>query len=211
MLCPNCGKTIQDDSRFCSFCGGSAASSTSSETAPSPPLSSEKEIAQSEAGPDTQAASVAPRECVRASDVPLAWFKFIIYFQLFCSAFMCLTQAFNLMTGAYYGRADVAPYIFEYYAGLKTFSTVCALLTLGLAVFAVYTRFRLARFCANGPTLYYIYILLQIGLDFILSNGITTITGVHISFNWIGTVTMLGFLLVNYLYFSKRSYLFIKG
>ena len=43
------------------------------------------------------------------------------------------------------------------------------------------------------------------------SNGITTITGVHIPFNWIGTVTMLGFLLVNYLYFSKRSYLFIKG
>lgn len=212
MLCPKCGASLQENSRFCSACGvplNSIDSETSAGLDLRPHVEGQ-EGGQTEGAPlNDQDAPVTPRQTVTPADVPMKWFKFIINFQLILSALSFLIDGLNLMTGAYYGVED-ASYLFAYYPGLKAFSSVAGLLSLALAVFAVYTRFRLAHFRANGPTLYYLYDLLQLGLDFILWVSLSSITRMQIPFKWTNVVIPLSALLINYVYFTKRSFLFIN-
>lgn len=155
MLCPKCGASLQENSRFCSACGvplNSIDSETSAGLDLRPHVEGQ-EGDQTEGAPlNDQDAPVTPRQTVTPADVPMKWFKFIINFQLILSALSFLIDGLNLMTGAYYG-VEASSYLFAYYPGLKAFSSVAGLLSLALAVLPSIRAFDSPTFAPTADAL----------------------------------------------------------
>ena len=149
----------------------------------------------------------------KTPDMPMKWFKFIIYVQLFLNALLNLGNAIQALTGSQYdGNAELVYLMFD---GLQTMDTLYGIVLLGLAAFAIYTRFRLSGYYENGPSCYYILLIVQLVASLIYTYAanelIASITGSSISAestyigNIIGNVLLL---VINYVYFNKRKHLF---
>ena len=84
--------------------------------------------------------------------LPMKWYKFVIWVQLFLSALVSVGSALLLLTGAQYGHdSDLA---YSMIGGLRVVDIIFA------AVFAIYVRQRLAGFKKGAPELYLRFIII---------------------------------------------------
>lgn len=181
--CKRCGTVLPEGSHFCPNCGWRVPGQQ--ETAP----------VWREAPP------VGP---------PLKWFKFIIYVQLFLNALGYLITGIQQMTGLVYGgiRADV----YTSYPALRPVDVVMGLLSLGLMVWALVVRQRLAKFRRGAPKLYLIWIGVSVGVALIYLVAASLVLG-----QLVMTASVVGSLLgnvllilLNMVYFRKREQLFVN-
>ena len=89
-----------------------------------------------------------PRPTVEPT-LGMKWHKFLIYFALWASAVVNLSSALQYLTGAIYGTD--AAYVYAYYDGLSMLDKGMGIFLLGMAIFAIVTRFALAGFKAGAP------------------------------------------------------------
>ena len=148
----------------------------------------------------------------------MKWFKFIIYFQLFANCVLNAINAITTFTGSQYqGIADM---VYSYVDGLQAVDTVYGVLLLAVAAFAIVVRFRLAKFCTNGPTLYYILLGAQLAISVIYLIGVSAVVSNSMIADYyqpdytsvISNVVTTGVMLTcNIIYFKKRMHLFVNS
>ena len=146
--------------------------------------------------------------------MPMKWFKFLIYFTLFASAFLNVINGIRLITGAQYeGSADL---VYSMYEGLKTVDMLVGVLAIALAFLAVYTRIRLAGYYENGPKLLTIFYIAIAAINFVNIIGYAMILPEEIiktlNFSSLAgqIVTSIVLIIANNVYFKKRAHLFTK-
>lgn len=202
MFCRFCGKEIPEGGRFCPCCGKEA------DTA-----------AVFQAGASAEGIPAAVR-INPAQNYHMAWFKFIIYFQLFANA---VVMVYNVVAGIFglaYG--DDAGFVYAVCPMLKAVDVIYGIICLAFVVTAILIRQRLARYKKNAPVLYlgYVGVVMASGLiyNFAVLAALGTVSESAMeagSSNIIGTV--LGMVIgaavyfpLNYIYFKKRKELFIN-
>ena len=148
-------------------------------------------------------------------DMPMKWHNFLIYFSLWVSAVMNVRNGFMMFTGAHYGGENEARMVYNFFDGLKSVDVIMGLLFIGMAVFAIVTRFSLAKFKEKGPKL----LLAVYALNAVLSLGYpllaSAVTGMALSElmdssavgNIVGAVVMI---FINKTYYDKRAHLFVN-
>lgn len=131
---------------------------------------------------------------------PMKWHKFLIYFQLFLAALISLYNAvvcFRLVFLDVSGLWDAV------YA-------VSGVISVVLAVLALYVRFRLAGFRKNGPKMYILFLgincVFQV-LNLLISFGSDLNTVSSAIGNLLTCVLML--VLTN-IYYKKRADMFVN-
>lgn len=202
MFCRFCGKEIPEGGRFCPGCGKEADTAAEFQ-------------AQTTAERMPAAVPVDP-----AKNYRMAWFKFIIYFQLFANAVVMVFNAASGIFGLAYG--DDAGLIYGFCPMLKAVDAIYGIICLAFAVTAVLIRQRLAHYRKNAPVLYlgYVGIVMASGLIYTFA-GLAALGAVSASVmdagasgivgNVLGTVIGAAvFFPLNYIYFNKRKELFIN-
>lgn len=151
---------------------------------------------------------------------PMAWFKFIIYFQLFANAACNLIIAFMWITGLHYGES--AELYYETCPPLKVIDVIYGLSCIACAAGAIVVRQKLAHYKKNAPAWYigFIVVSLTIGqissvADYLAvtfaSEGYLEIKLAELLRNVVFVVAGICFLVpLNYVYFRKRKDLFVN-
>lgn len=148
-------------------------------------------------------------------DMPMKWYKFLIYFWLFFEVARCIFTSYLFLTGKY---LDFLYYenindLYLSYPNMRTLDIVFGILLISYAVFCFYTRQKLAKYSRIAPILashiFLILPLLEISYFWFTSK----ILGIDLSefLNRKFYVTLF-FSILNVLlhrkYFSKRLHLF---
>ena len=190
MYCPNCRATLPEGTQFCPGCGTRIAS--------------QQQAPLYQAQPYAQPGYVTP-------ELPMNWYKFLIYFGLFASGVLNVINGILMLTGGHYNGA--AEFVYSVFDGLQVLDILVGLMSIGCGAFAIYTRFRLSGFCKNGPAmLTYVYIagavvsvVYLFGLMLIMEEAFEL---VDIS-SYIGSLAIsVAMIFANKAYFDKRKHLF---
>lgn len=201
--CSNCGTVCDDGKPYCSNCG-----------VPQQPYS-QKPYQQA---PNRSYQPVSNQPYGGSNELPMKWFKFVIYFQLFANCVMNAISAISTFSGGQYqGNAEL---VYSYIDGLKGVDTIYGVLLLGLAVFAIIARTRLAKFCVDGPKSYHILLVAQmavsvfyiIAVNSAVSNSFIAAYYEPDYTSVIGSLVGTGAMLAcNIAYFKKRIHLFVNN
>ena len=181
-FCSTCGAQLNDGQIFCENCGAKIPDSPN---------------------PQTQA----------PAQLSMKWFKFLIYFSLFAGAVVSLVYGFNWISGGIYTiqigvSADA---VYSKFGSLKAVDTLYGVMLIALAVFYVYTRFRLAKFCSNGPTCLYIICVLNACLTLFYAIAAGSICGTDLGSSAGQSIGIgIALLITNVQYFKKRKHLFVN-
>ena len=138
-----------------------------------------------------------------APGLGMGWYKFVIYFQLFASALINGIAGIVALTGAHYeGEADL---VYTFIPSLSTVDKLYGIVLIALAVFAIIVRFQLAQFKKTGPKFYLLLLLISgiASLIYLIAAGaiVSQISQLIVS---------AALLVANYIYFQKRSNLFVN-
>lgn len=207
MICPSCGKPVPDQSKFCPSCGATVQGAPGQPPVPYNPQ----------------------------PDLPMKWFKFVIWVQLFLAALYALSNAVRFLTGTAYG--DETDLYYEMINGLRATDIVFGLMYVGVIVLAIYVRQQLAGFKKGAPEHYLRFIIIAnaVGIAYSLAVIVVVATAVTnaipgLSFSdvismmaddpdvqsiFIQLVLSLILLTVMYvlnkIYFDKRTHLFVHA
>lgn len=202
MFCSNCGAEIAEGSAYCSACGAK----TDVDSTASDPVN-----AQPSTTPPTYT----------TPEYRMKWHNFLVKFSLWASAVSISYEAISLLFGFsyttdYYGgkTTNITDLVYAMYDGLQIVDITFAILAIGIAILALVTVFKLSTFKSSGPKLllglyastivwsifYYVCAIAIIGPD-----GIESLNIMSIAMQVIISIVMM---IVNYIYYSKRSYWF---
>lgn len=148
----------------------------------------------------------------------MKWYKFLIYFLLFASALANLASGISNITGGIYASQSAgevtADMVYSTFgSALKAADVILGIATIAIAVFTIYTRFRLAKYKANAPMCICIFYVANAALSLIYKVAATIITGENMVLNVSGIVSIIVTVVVvflNHVYFSIRRELFIN-
>lgn len=200
MFCMKCGQEIPDNASVCEHCG-----QPTQQAAQQPEY---QPTYYTEQPSEYQTAPPAKQQ------MPMKWFKFLIYFALFAGPILNFINGFSMLTGAQYG-AD-AEMVYAVIKGLRFFDILCGVILIGLAVFGIITRFQLSGYKYHGPrmlTILYagiaVYDLIYIvGLNIIMPDAV--LAQLDFASTYGALAGSVVFIFVNHIYFKKRSHLFYK-
>lgn len=148
---------------------------------------------------------------------PMKWYKFLIYFALFFSAFISFVTGIIYITGSIYniqtGGQVTGEMVYYFYSSMKPVDVCYGLALLATAVFSIVTRMQLAKFKRTGPMCVYILYIAGVVISCMYAVGVSTAMQVDLgevfSSNMIvSIVTSVVMVILNYIYFSKRQALF---
>ena len=151
---------------------------------------------------------------------PMAWFKFIIYFQLFANAACNLIIAFMQITGLHYGES--AGLYYEVCPPLKVIDVIYGLSCIGCAAGAIVVRQKLTHYKKNAPTWYIGFIVVTLILGLISSAAVylaaTFASEGYLEIKLAELMRYAVFVIaavcfhtpLNYVYFIKRKDLFVN-
>ena len=186
IYCSNCGNPCDDNQLFCPNCGNTL---------------------NQQSQPSNQLQQDTP-------DMPMKWFKFVIYFQLFASCVLNAISGISALKSIQFldgldMLGDLSVVVIA--------DVVYGVVLLGLAVYAIVARMKLAKFSANGPKTYFTFLGAQLAVGLIYN--IASIILIHavgmadyVEFNYTSmissAVSAAIMLACNVTYFNKRMHLF---
>ena len=146
----------------------------------------------------------------------MKWFKFIIYFQLFAAALFGFGGGCYVATGSQYD--DKKELVYAAFDGLEALDITVGILSIALAVFALVTRFALARFKKVGPPMYLgmlaaniIVYIVYIAICESIVLSVTNEKELELSDSAISSLlTCIVMFFVNLVYFNKRKHMFVN-
>lgn len=126
------------------------------------------------------------------ANMPMAWYKFLIYFALWVGGIFTILSSFAYFAGASF---------------LGILQGLCCLLA---GAFFIFTRYRLAEYRQDGPLCLYICYASTavINLAFSLLWSIIYRFSFSLFSNLTSLVVAAVYIALNYVYFSKRAHLF---
>lgn len=183
MYCPKCGKPIPDGSPVCPEC-----------------LQPLTDMAISPAAENT------------APDLPMKWYKFLIFFALWANAILNILTGITHLSGMTYAAAGVtAKEVYAYFGqGLHVLDIAMGVIMIALGVFSIIVRFQLAGYKKQGPKM----LLVLYGVSLVVSILYSIIASAMTSVNVVDSssisslVVSVVMIFVNYIYFKKRAHLF---
>lgn len=228
MYCSKCGKQINDESKFCQFCGAQVGTSLpkflqtdyiKSVLTPPPIQNQQNDYTQYENYQQnyyqqdqhgySQQANLQVYPAQTAQQLPMNWYKFVIWVQLFLSALLLAVQGLLHITGLRYGGNRAL--VYRYTPGLLFLDIVFGFGYLVLAALSIIARQQLAHYKKNSPMLllgvYFIQMPFTVvySLLYALVGGYSffepTILGTLIG-TLIGSGALIG---LSYVYFDKRK------
>ncbi len=145
--------------------------------------------------------------------VPLKWYKFIIYFQLYASGILNLVDALYYFTGNIYG--DNAKAVYDVYEEIQFLDKLWGCVLVIVAVFCFKVRQDLANYKINGPKNYlFLTGVVLCGsfmypLVFYMISGIS-MTSLKFIPLFIYVLAEVIYICLNKKYFDKRKFLFTE-
>lgn len=139
--------------------------------------------------------------------MPMKWYKFIIYFQLFASALMYLFSGISYLSELWNRTLESALWGTKW----KVLCVVMAVIAFVIMACMLYTRHCLTMYKKKAPRKYLCCLVLALLYAVVYMIGIFLITGKNtFSAMDLLTLTETGILIVlNFVYFKKREHLFI--
>ena len=146
----------------------------------------------------------------------MKWFKFLIYFSLPVGAALNFFNGILFLSGQIYTAqtgAQVSPeMVYLVYPGMRAADILYGLFIFAIAGFAIFTRFQLAKYKANGPKCLYICYGAGAGAALLYAIASSAITGLNAldSNTVISIMTPIVLIAVNMTYFNKRKAMFVN-
>lgn len=234
MFCNHCGRQIADGAKFCTFCGNAVTDSASAgqqqsgvyRSAPQndplsgpvsypaePSYNANQTYPANPAYPGNPAYPAYPTPGAVSNELPMGWFKFIIYFQLFAAALVNFVNGLTIIRGAHYDGAE--DLVYGFYPDLKTVDTVFGVIFIIIAVAALFVRFQLSGFKRGAPSKYYALCIVSTLAGLLYLFIASSVTGVSIgdladASTVSSIVTSIAMLIINVIYFGNRKHLFVN-
>ncbi len=195
MLCYKCRREIADNSLVCPNCGAEMSV-----------FARRREGFGADGYPPYGAGNV----------LPMNWYKVLVFFILFFEAVQYIFTGISYITG-YISKIPLGSEGYVVYSfsllggGFKWVDIIYGVLMIGLAGFALYSRFRLAKFRSNAMWIYLSYLIAGGILSAAYSTGYLIATGesVRVIIASLTSLIPQGLLVYfNYIYFNKRKHLF---
>lgn len=204
MQCPKCRAAMPNGAKYCTECG--AKLPVQPDSVPNVPQPAIQEAPAYEAQP-------VMTEAPPAQELPpcgMKWYKFLIYFALWAGAIVNLIDSLQFFTGSILG--DDVEILYAYYPLLKVLNLAFALILVTYAVFAIYTRYRLAQFRQNGPACLHALYLVQLAMVLIYWLAGSLILGewLDLAGGFSDLISSIVILCINIVYFRKRKHLFVN-
>lgn len=146
-------------------------------------------------------------------DMPMKWYKFLIYFALFAGAVINGIQGILLVTGKYYdviAGNGASALVYMFYGSLRFIDIIFGLALIGVAVIAVMTRQKLAGYSADGPKMLMTYYVLSTAVSVVYALLASIVTGQNFFSGSVllSLVISIVMIFINKVYFEKRAHLF---
>ena len=194
MQCPKCRAAMPNGAKYCTECG--AKLPVQPDSVPNVPQPAIQEAPAYEAQPVMTEAPPAQE----LQPCGMKWYKFLIYFALWAGAIVNLIDSLQFFTGSILG--DDVEILYAYYP----------LILVTYAVFAIYTRYRLAQFRQNGPACLHALYLVQLAMVLIYWLAGSLILGewLDLASGFSDLISSIVILCINIVYFRKRKHLFVN-
>ena len=204
MQCPKCRAAMPNGAKYCTECG--AKLPVQPDSVPNVPQPAIQEAPAYEAQPVMTEAPPAQE----LQPCGMKWYKFLIYFALWAGAIVNLIDSLQFFTGSILG--DDVEILYAYYPLLKVLNLAFALILVTYAVFAIYTRYRLAQFRQNGPACLHALYLVQLAMVLIYWLAGSLILGewLDLASGFSDLISSIVILCINIVYFRKRRHLFVN-
>lgn len=239
MICPICGGQQPDNARFCSLCG-SAIISANQNVAVQPQYPPQQQVQQNPnyasqgfAGnvqqpysvPVNQPNYIQPQAYGYAqqpynqplpvqNQLPMGWFKFQVNFALFFAAFANVVSGILRITGMFYETQGVSSEeVYLVFKDLVVADVIYGVLMLATAVMCIVSRFRLAAFKKNGPTMLTITLVMSFVSSLLYTMmfaGIVNEVSNGLAADFSSSIGSVVPLIINIRYFKERKHLFVN-
>ena len=215
MYCNNCGTQMADGAKFCPKCGmkmdiqNPANQNPVNQSMGSPNMGNQNmgnQIPNNNYQPNPAPVYYA----ADSGELPMRWYKFVIWVQLFLNALLNIVSGIMTMTGAHYqGQATV---VYMVYGSLKGLDIVIGIMMLVLAGGAIWVRQMLSKFQKMGPTAYVILLASNGIVNLIYAIMVSAITRLNaFSVTVISQIiASIALCICNYIYFNKRKSMFVN-
>lgn len=230
MICTKCGKALPDDALVCDECGNSMVGAMLDKidkengTGPAPVRKKKQEVppekkdplttskndpTYTEEGPNGTKKYVAPGK--DGKPVGMAWFKFVVFVQLFAYMIFDVFDSYKIFSGKVYDSAEAAAEIYKNFGGLQIIDYTVAGALILFVIAALVIRSGLAKFKKGAPTMYLAYLLIRV--LFIIAQPIAYRINIGPTYEFkMTSLISIAFGLVmfswNFVYFGKRRHLF---
>jgi len=142
----------------------------------------------------------------------MKWHKFLIYFATWAAAVVSLINAFLFFSGSIEG--EYAQQIYALWPAMKAVHLALGVISLGIAVLAIVTRFALAGYKANGPKLLYIMYACNALINPLYSVLVSVTMNAPLlemlSSDIASLIVPVAMIALNHTYYTKRAALFTR-
>ena len=147
------------------------------------------------------------------TDLPMNWYKFIIFFQLFGFAISSVYSGFIFITGSVLETDDgMRTLLYAAYPALKPFLIMFGIFQFAFAALAIFVRQKLVQFRKNAPQLYWALLVANVVSAMVALAGLSAIlSGIPTdSTSTMQLVVGVMMVVANVLYFRRRMHLFVN-
>lgn len=210
MLCNVCNTNLEPGATQCSNCGALVSNDANNlgQTTSTGYVPNNQTVYNQQNAINHNTSSV---------ELPMNWFKFLIYCSLFLGALVNLWNAYQLLSGSIYkvDGFDGADFVYSVYPGLKAIDILYGILILAMAALCILTRQKLSAFSKQGPKLLMVLytanvlivllylVLVKVATDLSVSDLLSGSTRISL-------IIAVVMIVVNKTYFEKRAHLFVN-
>lgn len=210
MYCNNCGTQMADGAKFCPKCGMKMDVQNPANQSPVNQSMGNQNMGNQIPNNNYQPNPAPVYYAADSGELPMRWYKFVIWVQLFLNALSGVGSGIMIMTGAHYqGQATV---VYMVYGGLKGLDIVMGIIMFALAGGAIWVRQMLSKFKKMGPTAYVILMALNGIINLLYAIMVSAITRLN-TFNATvisSIIASIALCICNYIYFNKRKSMFVN-
>ena len=146
-------------------------------------------------------------------DMPMKWYKFLIYFALFAGAVINGIAGILYLTGKIYDFAagdGASALMYMFFGSLRIVDVIYGIALIGLAIIAVMTRQKLAGYSADGPKMLMTYYVLSTAVSVVYALLASIVTGQNFFSGSVllSIIVSIVMIFLNKVYFEKRAHLF---
>ncbi len=225
-FCSQCGAALKEGQVFCSYCGAKTNNTPPQPVQPQQPIAPQQPAQSAPYGGQPNYSQPyfnnQPQytPLTQTEEMPMKWFKFIIYFQLFAAFVLGIGNGILTLTGMQYDMyGSSAKDVYRIFPDMEIFDMCYGIMMIAIGVFALFVRSPLKNFRKNGPNLYYIFLGANIvaSLIYIVGSEIAISQSrysSYVDFDSSSTFSSIAvscaLLACNIGYFKKRMHLFTK-